>query len=570
MIPLARVRPQHWLGLGLLALGALAFHELLTVAPQESLVDETEEFLFVRTNTSPPLAIALATWLLYRRRDALRAAAGPPAPGLAALGFALGALAFVWATYVAIPELGVFALLGTGVGAVAATLGRRAIGILWVPAVVLLFALPVPAPLYNEVVFPLQMWTAEYSARLLEPFGIPALLSGDRILLADKSFQVIEGCSGFRSIQTLTLVAILYADLFYRHRLQAALLVGVAPVLAFFLNGFRILTVMLNPYSEVVSVHALQGIVVLLFGLGILYGLDLALLRWGPGPGGDARDWDEGEPEAPVPWATPPSRRGLGAAAAVLAAFAGLSVALPRWDEQAGSAGQLALGNFLAGAPAKGFEPARVRPQLDAPFFGKAGVSQAWQRRYQRGDDFVDVYVGYWDRSLPATSPFSPKQRYPGSGWIVEAEGTMPVDGVGRAHVTQVRRWTTRRLVLHWTEGERGLLEESLRAFFGWDRLRAQEAPGAFVVRLETNLELDEAGGREAAERRLLRVAEGVRHRLASLGVEKPRRGPGKDLPNVGIWRRFEGAEEGSPGRSFVSNFNGLSGEGRRAHRLQP
>ena len=139
------------------------------------------------------------------------------------------------------------------------------------------------APLLNAVVWPLQIWTANYAGALLDILGMPALVSGDRIIMSDGLFVIIETCSGLRSIETLSLLAVLMVDLFRRRGLHALLVLAVAPGVAFFINGFRALGLILNPHAQIASIHNLQGIVMLLGGVLVLYFWDGLLDRLLPG-----------------------------------------------------------------------------------------------------------------------------------------------------------------------------------------------------------------------------------------------------------------------------------------------
>ena len=64
------------------------------------------------------------------------------------------------------------------------------------PCVVLLFAMPMPAPLLSEVVWHLQLWSAEYAGWLLYWIGVPSLVSADLIYQAERTFQVICQVAG--------------------------------------------------------------------------------------------------------------------------------------------------------------------------------------------------------------------------------------------------------------------------------------------------------------------------------------------------------------------------------------
>ena len=70
-------------------------------------------------------------------------------------------------------------------------------------------------------------------------------------------------CSGLRSMQTLAWASLLHAELMQLDPRRAFLLLAAAPVVAFAVNGLRVITIILNPTSEVIGVHTTQGIVAL-------------------------------------------------------------------------------------------------------------------------------------------------------------------------------------------------------------------------------------------------------------------------------------------------------------------
>ncbi|MCA9512556.1 MAG: exosortase/archaeosortase family protein, partial [Myxococcales bacterium] len=283
--------------LAYLALAAFAYRALLVSSSQAGLSRELEEWFFIPTETSPLVVVLLAAWLVYRRRERLVAAMAEPAAwpaGIALLG--AGLVAFAWAMRTATPHLLAVSLACVGVGAAAVHCGTKGARLVALPALLLVFAIPIPAPLLAEVVYRFQLWTADYAGWLLFALGRSAYVSGDQILLAGDHFAVIEGCSGLRSVQTLTMVALLLVELFGRRGLHALAILVLAPLVAFALNGFRVLALILNPHSEVVAIHNLQGVAILLGGLAILYAVD----------GGLERLLGDGDAE-PVPQASLPA-----------------------------------------------------------------------------------------------------------------------------------------------------------------------------------------------------------------------------------------------------------------------
>jgi EpsI family protein len=475
-----------------LLLAVFAYRDLLAERPKTSLSLGVEGWFFEPSDTSPPVIALLVLWLVmrrWRRLSRLPAVAGPPL--LTGLLLTAGLGAYVWSIRVAAPDLQAFALFFHVLGVAHWLAGGAALRIVLVPAVVLLFAVPMPAPLLNQVVWRLQIWTADYSGFLLYALDLPALVSGDQILRSDNVFAIIETCSGLRSVETLTLLAVLMVDLFGRRGAHALLLIGAAPFVAFVINGFRALGLILNPHSGVAAVHNLQGIVMLLGGVLLLYGLDGLLGRLVP---------HRKPPPPPLAAgsAAGPLTRRLLAVTALLGLLIGLSLVVHPWRLEP-------LGQRLpAETIARDLDGWRASDlKTDWLFLGKAGFRQSIHRRYTRGAEQVELFVGTGALERRHRSLFSPKTGLPGSGWIVEERGR-ETQGGREVDVKVVRKGTRRLLVHHWYEQTSGLGGEAARALLGLDSspLRREAVP--VVVRLATRVGREPAS-RDAARSRLAR-----------------------------------------------------------------
>jgi exosortase A len=108
------------------------------------------------------------------------------------------------------------------------------------PLGLLLFAIPVPNIIFNHIALPLQLIASDYAARAIRLFGIPALREGNVIELAQMKLQVVEACSGIRSLVTLATIAVVYAY-FAESRWwrRVALVVAVIPI-AIIANAARV------------------------------------------------------------------------------------------------------------------------------------------------------------------------------------------------------------------------------------------------------------------------------------------------------------------------------------------
>jgi EpsI family protein len=447
----------------------------------------------------------LVAWLLFRRWQSLsRPESRPGHPAVSTLLLALALGSYAWAIRSQAADLLALSLCLGMLGAAHLLAGTRGLRVVLLPAAFLLFAIPLPAPLLNQLVWTLQIRTAEYAGALLHVLGVSALVSGDQILLSDGVFEVIETCSGLRSIETLTMLAVLMADLFRRHGVHAVLLVAAAPPVAFAINGFRAVALVINPHSDVAAVHNLQGVAMLLAGVVILYLLDGALARLLRARG----DATAGADLAPGSSADRLPR--LVALTLLAAVGAALSFCLPQWRIEPFEPRRPAevIARNLDGWEAQNLE-------TDWMFLGRTAFGGAIHRRYTRGAEQVELFVGSWHLGRRFRSAFSPKTAFPGSGWIVEEVGTLPLGD--REVATQVIRNGARRLlVAHWYEGAAGLAGETLRALLALDAspLRRRHVPA--VVRLATPFGGDPAAQR-AAETRLAQLAARIADEVQEL-----------------------------------------------------
>jgi exosortase len=87
--------------------------------------------------------------------------------------------------------------------------GWRLLRLLMVPLGLLLLAIPIPAILFNKIAFPLQLFASRCAVWAMRLFDIPVLRQGNVIELMPrgaretKKLEVVEACSGIRSLMTL-------------------------------------------------------------------------------------------------------------------------------------------------------------------------------------------------------------------------------------------------------------------------------------------------------------------------------------------------------------------------------
>jgi exosortase len=95
--------------------------------------------------------------------------------------------------------------------------GWRLLRLLMVPLGLLILAIPIPAILFNKIAFPLQLFASRCAVWAMRLFDIPVLRQGNVIELMPKGaretkkLEVVEACSGIRSLMTLVTLAVVFA-----------------------------------------------------------------------------------------------------------------------------------------------------------------------------------------------------------------------------------------------------------------------------------------------------------------------------------------------------------------------
>lgn len=108
------------------------------------------------------------------------------------------------------------------------------------PIGLFLLAIPIPAILFNQIAFPLQLIASDYAARAISLIGIPALREGNVIELAHMKLQVVEACSGIRSLMALATLAVTYAYFIESHWWRRIVVVAAVIPIAIIANAARV------------------------------------------------------------------------------------------------------------------------------------------------------------------------------------------------------------------------------------------------------------------------------------------------------------------------------------------
>ncbi len=125
-------------------------------------------------------------------------------------------------------------------GLVVAFLGTNYLRALLFPLSFLFLMVPIPAIVFNQITFPLQILTSKVAAVTLPWLGVPVLREGNIINLPVMSLEVADACSGIRSLLSLITLAVIYGYFVSNKKWMRALLVLSAVPIAIVANSLRI------------------------------------------------------------------------------------------------------------------------------------------------------------------------------------------------------------------------------------------------------------------------------------------------------------------------------------------
>jgi exosortase len=144
--------------------------------------------------------------------------------------------------------------------------GRQVLRTIAFPIGYLLFMIPLPAIVYYQLTLPLQLWASRLGATGLVALGIHTVREGNLLYLPNCTLNVVEACSGIRSLLSLLAVAVAYGYLAEQSTWKRSVLAIASIPVAIATNGLRLVATGLLSYFFGPSVDS--GAVHVALGLG--------------------------------------------------------------------------------------------------------------------------------------------------------------------------------------------------------------------------------------------------------------------------------------------------------------
>ena len=222
------------------------------------------------------LLVAICIYLLFKRRKEIATLeTGHWLPGLFIL---IGAIFLFLAGHIAVEyyvqRCSLMILLW---GVVSYLYGKKAFKIFFVPVLLLLVAVPLPQIIVNSLTLPLKSFVSSLSTEMLRLFDIAVLQEGNVLFLPGITLEVVNACSGIRSIFALLVLAFLFSyDM--KSTFQRMILVVLTVPLAVFTNSLRITATGIlasnwNAETALRFYHDFGGWVIFVLSLILLFAL---------------------------------------------------------------------------------------------------------------------------------------------------------------------------------------------------------------------------------------------------------------------------------------------------------
>ena len=380
-----------------------------------------------------------SAFLLWERRRNI--AATPIQPSWAAIPLVLlGLLMLLTGRFGADLFLSRLSFLLLLCGTVWTVAGLRMLRILLFPIGVLLLAIPLPAVVFNQLTFPLQMLASRVASAMLPLAGVPVLREGNVINLPAMQLEVAEACSGIRSMMSLFTVAVFFGYLFEKGTLRRILLALCSLPIAVAANALRIFGT--RPVRTVLGSRQSHGLLPRVFRLAYVSGLAVLPLLHPP------------RYPAHRPWQQNPSACMKYPKIWTIVALLLLTLALIKLR---GDTDRTPPSKPLAQLPAQlnGWTGQDIAiPQESLDILGKGVfLNRVYQSAQNHQVATVGLFIGYFPTQRSGQSIHSPQNCLPGAGWNFDSSGTTElndVHGPDRVGEYLISNGSMRQEVLYW------------------------------------------------------------------------------------------------------------------------
>lgn len=212
--------------------------------------------------------LPLCLYVAWQKKDKLcRIDKSPTVYGLWL--FILSLMIYFLAYSAGIHTLSSLTIVPLWTGAILYLFGFQIVWALMFPLFLLLFMIPVPSQIYSFLTIPLQLIVSKVSVMLTSGIGIPIYAEGNVIYLPGRTLEVVEACSGLRSLLSLFVLSLVFGYFSLRSNLLRSILFVSAIPVAILVNIVRVSLIVVA--FHFVNFDLTSGTIHTWLGLGIFF-----------------------------------------------------------------------------------------------------------------------------------------------------------------------------------------------------------------------------------------------------------------------------------------------------------
>ncbi len=351
-------------------------------------------------------------------------------------------------------------LIAILVGIVIYFFGANLLKLLVVPFLLLLLAIPIPQIIFNKIAFPLQIWASQLAIFGIRIFGVPSVREGNVIELLPRGamevtrLEVVEACSGIRSLMTLVTLALV---LWYFTKdnkkfdwIRAIILMISAVPIAILTNSARVTSTAILTYNygkqTAETWHDISGWLVYLVALILLLGVNFIIKKL---PTSKLQIADFKTQDSQL--RTYKSKVLPVILTIILAAF------FINWFESRGEVTverkSLKELSFTLGDWRQKGGDIRFSEQTESVL----RTSDYVMREYSLPNgNYANLYVGYYASQRTGATYHSPQNCLPGSGWELKSPELVEIKNGDKSFTANryiIQNGNYRHVLVYWYQG---------------------------------------------------------------------------------------------------------------------
>ena len=396
--------------------------------------------------------------------------------------------------------------------------GVKILKFLAVPFALLILAIPIPQIIFNKIAFPLQIWASQMAMWGIRLFEVASVRKGNVIEILPRgamqtiALEVVEACSGIRSLMTLMTLALVLAY-FTREKnsdnkpllknsdfWRALILMFSAVPIAILTNAARVTaTAVLTFYygkQATESVwHEFSGWLVYVAALILLLSLNFGLKKI---------QSPKSKVQSPkfIIYQSPVTNQNSVWLLVIILFVGGVFI---NWFAQRGEAE--VMRENLTNIPAQigDWRQKGSEIRFDKQTESVLRASDYVMREYDLPDGRIaNLYVGYYDSQRTGATYHSPRNCLPGAGWEMKKpdtiEITTPAGKTFKANWYVVENGVYKEILIYWYQGRgRAVASEyEDKIYTVWDSITRRRSDGA-MVRVMTSVGNSEPEATKAA-----------------------------------------------------------------------